>query len=92
MLLQEFWLKFQAMRTKSKPFTKTEMKILVFNKMKQGHSYYKAKEIVAREVRTLLENAKKGVKTQRTLKRKKKGEDKKHLNFKSAFQELINED
>jgi len=41
---------------KSKPFSKTELKILVYNKMKNGLSYEEARKEVEREILSCQEN------------------------------------
>lgn len=43
-------------RKQVKPFSKTELKILVFNKMKQGMSYQKAVEQVREHVKLCMKN------------------------------------
>lgn len=46
--------------TKHKPFNKTEMKILVFNKMKnKGMSYDQACKELEKEINAIIENSKK---------------------------------
>jgi len=41
-------------RTRTKPFSRTEMKILVYNKMKHGLGYYEALEEVKKDVEQCL--------------------------------------
>jgi len=45
--------------TANKPFTRTEMKILIYNKMKNGMSYNEAMKEVNMEVGQVRENGKK---------------------------------
>jgi ribosomal protein L22 len=45
--------------TRHKPFSRTEMKILIYNKVKNGMSYEKAKKEVSKEIASLIENSKK---------------------------------
>ena len=45
--------------TANKPFTRTEMKILIYNKMKNGMSYNEAMKEVNMEVGQVRENSKK---------------------------------
>lgn len=44
--------------TKHKPFSKTEMKILIFNKMKSGLSYDQAYKELSGEINQCIENSK----------------------------------
>jgi len=59
-----------------KPFTRTEMKILVYNKVKGGMSYEKACEEVKKQIEQVKENHKKS---------------KKKKDFKEEFQKLKHE-
>lgn len=74
-------MKFQAMERKNKPFSKTELKILVFNKIKQGYSYETAVKMVNDEIKQCSANRKKA--------KEKEKKDKHHQNFKEAFSDLI---
>jgi len=42
-----------------KPFTRTEMKILIYNKTKRGMDYNKAKKEVEMEIEQCMENSEK---------------------------------
>ena len=44
--------------TKHKPFSKTEMKILIFNKVKRGMSYDQACAELKKEISQCIENSK----------------------------------
>jgi len=66
-------------RKKIKPFSRIEMKILIYNKMKKGLSYEEARKEVSKEIEELLLNSNK-----KTPKR-----DKNEI-FKEEFEKLIN--
>lgn len=68
-------------REQHKPFTRTELKILVFNRMKKGYSYDQAVEYVKKTVDVCIANGKK-------IKEKKNKEDRKNKNFKEEFSKL----
>jgi Holliday junction resolvase len=46
-------------RPPDKPFSKTEIKILVYNKIQKGIPYVVAKKQVAEEIKIIIENRKK---------------------------------
>lgn len=66
---------------RNKPFSKTEMKILVYNRMKRGYSYDEAVKHVQKEVEILVKNGK-------ATKEKKDKEDKANSSFKEEFSKL----
>jgi hypothetical protein len=71
-------LNYQEMaREKIKPFSRTEMKILIFNKVKKGMSYEDAKKEVEKEVNLCIKN----IRDQR----KKDQENTKNKTFKESF-------
>lgn len=45
--------------TRNRPFSRTEMKILIFNKVKRGMSYDQACKEVEKEISELIENSRK---------------------------------
>ena len=69
-------------KKQNKPFSKTELKILVYNKMKNGLSYEEAKKEVEREILSCQENHEK-------FKKAKKIEEKKE--FIKEFKKLKEE-
>jgi len=76
---------------RNKPFSKTEMKILIFNKMKKGLSYEDACAELGKEIHMIIDNSGKYKKKQ-----KKEQEDEKEIEkrinkkFKEEFQKLAN--
>ena len=62
--------------TKHKPFTQTEMKILVYNKVKRGMNYDQAYKELEKEIKQCIKNS--------------KTEKKKDPNFKEEFEKLRN--
>ena len=79
MSLQEFWQIFPMAQEQHKPFTQTELKILVFNKVKKGYSYKQAIELVEKEIDMCLKNHKEY----------KDQESSKNKTFKEEFSKLI---
>ncbi len=65
-----------------KPFSRTEMRILIYNKVKKGLSYEEAKREVQKEIEHLLKNNKK-------MREKEKKKDKRKT-FKEEFAKLQN--
>jgi len=65
--------------TRNKPFSRTEMKILVYNKVKRGLTHDQACKELNQEIKDIIENSKKA-------KVDKKVSD--NDNFKEAFQKL----
>ena len=45
-----------SLKKQNKPFSKTELRILVYNKMKRGLSYEEARKEVEREILSCQEN------------------------------------
>jgi len=73
---------------KNKPFTRTEMKILIYNKMKNKHlSYDQAKKELADEVASCIANNEKMRKEEKERKKSEKNDAKK---FKEDFEKLTN--
>ena len=71
---------YRAM-VRNKPFSKTEMKILAYNRMKRGYSYDEAVKHVQKEVEVLVKNGK-------ATKEKKDKENKASKTFKEEFSKL----
>lgn len=71
-------------REQHKPFTRTELKILVFNRMKKGYSYDNAIKYVQKEINEVIKNGKK-IKEKKDQENKKDSEDK---TFKESFSKL----
>jgi uncharacterized protein YoaH (UPF0181 family) len=69
---------------KNKPFTRSEMKILVYNKMKSGLSYDEAIKQISKEVDYVVNNKKE-------LRREQKDNKKIDKKFKEDFTNLKNE-
>ena len=72
---------------KSKPFSRAEMKVLIYKKMKNGMSYAKACEQLNQEVEQIIEN-------DATIKREKKNAEKEDARdrFREEFIKLKNEE
>lgn len=67
-----------------KPFTRTELKILVFNRMKRGYSYDQAVEYVKNTVDVCIANGKKS----KEKENKKNCKDQTNKTFKEEFSKL----
>jgi len=68
-----------------KPFTKTEMKILVYNKVRSGMSYEQACKQLSKEIDRIIEN------DEKFEKEEKKARSKMEKNkFKDDFKKLTN--
>jgi len=73
---------------KNKPFSKTEMKLLVFNKVKRGMSYEKACEELGQEIHAIIQNSKKGKKEKKEQENEKEISKKINEKFKEEFEKL----
>ena len=71
-----------------KPFTRTEMKILVFNKVREGFTHEQAKKEIAKMVELVNENHNQEVEKER--RKEKKTPKRKNEAFKTAFENLKN--
>ena len=69
--------------TRNKPFSRTEMKILVYNKVKRGLTHDQACKELNQEIKDIIENSKKAKAVEKEV-----SEVADNDNFKDAFKEL----
>ena len=79
---------------KHKPFTRTEMKILIFNKVKNGMSYEKACKELEKEIDSIIANDVKFDQREKRKKYEESAEKKKKIKenkkFKDNFAKITN--